>query len=75
LLIIVAGFNGFVFYNTRKQGSKIMLIAVFFSALAALVFMNKWGISRWYNHFDISHTLLALSAIFFYRGSVIAIGE
>jgi len=68
-MIIVLGFNGYVFYRTHSRGSRQMLIAVGFSALAALFFMNEWAISKWYNHFDISHTFMAISAYFFFKGS------
>ena len=69
LLIVVTSFNGYVYYKTRKKGSKLFLIAVGFSAIGALFFMNKWGISPWFNHFDISHTFMTLSAIYFYIGA------
>ena len=69
-MIIVLSFNSYVFYKTRHVGSIQFLIAVGFAAIAALVFMNEWAISKWYNHFDISHTFMAISAIFFYKGSI-----
>ncbi|HAF31193.1 MAG TPA: hypothetical protein DCG75_19310 [Bacteroidales bacterium] len=69
LLIIVFGFNLVVFLKSKKKGSKLFLIAVGFSALGALFFMNKWGFSPWFNHFDISHTLMTFSAYFFYLGA------
>ncbi len=69
LLIVVLSFNMIVFLKTRKKGSKLFLIAVGFSAIGALFFMNQWGISPWFNHFDISHTLMTISAIFFYLGA------
>lgn len=67
-MIVVLGFNGYVFYKTRDRGSKFFLIAVGFAAIAALFFMNEWGISKWFNHFDLSHTFMAFSAMFFYLG-------
>lgn len=69
LLIVVSSFNLTVFLKTRKKGSKLFLIAVGFSAIGALFFMNKWGFSPWFNHFDISHILMTLSAYYFYLGS------
>ena len=73
LLIIVASLNIYIYYRTRNRGSKLFLIAVGFSALAALVFMNKWSIHMWFNYLDLSHVLLTISAIFFYKGSRIII--
>lgn len=69
LLIVVTGFNLVVFIKTRKKGSKLFLIAVGFSAVGALFFMNEWGFSPWFNHFDISHIFMTCSAIFFYIGA------
>lgn len=69
LLIVVSGFNVTVFLKTRKKGSKLFLIAVGFSAIGALFFMNKWGFSPWFNHFDVSHTLMTCSAFCFYLGA------
>ncbi len=68
LLIVVTSFNLYVFWKQRTKGSRIFLIAVAFAALSALVFMNKWGISIWFTHFDISHLLMTISAWFFYKG-------
>ena len=69
LLIVVSSFNMAVFIKTRKKGSKLFLIAVGFSAIGALFFMNKWGLSPWFNHFDISHVFMTFSAICFYNGA------
>lgn len=73
LLVVVASFNTYVFYRTRSVGSRNYLIAVGISALSALIFMNEWGLHQWFNHFDISHCLMTLSAYFFFRGSMAAI--
>jgi hypothetical protein len=69
LLIVVASLNIFIFVRTRDPGSRLFIIAVAFSALGALVFMNEWSIHLWFNYLDLSHVLLAVSAYFFYRGS------
>lgn len=69
-MIIVLSFNAFVYYKTRNNGSKLFLMAVGFAAIAALFFMNKWALNKWYNHYDISHTFMAISAWLFYRGAI-----
>ncbi|MDA3954364.1 MAG: hypothetical protein PF485_12020 [Bacteroidales bacterium] len=69
LLVIVLSFNLVVFIKTRKKGSKLFLIAVGLSAIGALFFMNQWGLSPWFNHFDISHVFMTFSAIYFYKGA------
>jgi len=70
LLIVVFGFQGYVYLHTRSMGSRLFLIAVGISAGSALIFMNKWGIHAYLNHYDISHIMMAVSAYFFYKGSV-----
>ena len=70
LLIIVTSFNLLAYLKTKSEASKLFLIAVGISAISALIFMNEWGISIWFNHFDISHCLMAISAFVFYRGSL-----
>lgn len=69
-MIVVSSFNAFVFYKTRSKGSKSFLIAVGFAAIAALFFMNEWALCKWFNHIDISHSFMALSAYMFYRGAL-----
>lgn len=73
LLIVVASLNIFIYLRTRDPGSKLFIVAVTFSALGALVFMNQWSIHMWFNYLDLSHVLLAISAFFFYKGSRIII--
>ncbi|HEY9113557.1 MAG TPA: hypothetical protein VIN10_02590, partial [Bacteroidales bacterium] len=73
LLIVVFSFSLVVYLKTKSKGSRFFLMAVAFSAVGALIFMNKLGISIWFNHFDISHIFLAFSAWFFYKGSLLII--
>lgn len=75
LLIVVTSFNLFVYIKTKSPGSKDYLIAVGFSAVSALIFMNQWGLHKWFNHYDISHIGMTLGAWFFYRGSMKAIKD
>jgi hypothetical protein len=69
LLLFVASFSGFIYFKTKSKGSKLFLIAVLFAAISALFFMNKWSLHMWFNYLDISHTLMAVSAYLFYKGS------
>ncbi len=70
LLVVVTGFNSFIYYKTKSKASKLFLIAVSISALSAIVFMNQISINKWFNYFDISHSLMAISAYFFYLGAI-----
>jgi hypothetical protein len=73
LLIVVSSFNGYVYYRTKNEASKYFLIAVAISAVSALIFMNEWAPHKWFNHFDVSHCLMATSAWLFYKGAMKAI--
>ena len=69
LLVVVSSFNIYVYRKARTKGSRMFLIAVGFCGLSALIYMNEWDISKWFDHSDISHILLAISAFFFYQGA------
>jgi hypothetical protein len=75
LLIIVTSFNIVVYRRRKSEASKLFLYAVGVSAVSALFFMNEIGISIWFNHFDISHILMSISAFIFYKGSIIMIQD
>jgi hypothetical protein len=70
LLVIVTSFNFVVYRKRKSEASKLFLIAVGVSAISALIFMNEIGISKWFNHYDISHILMSISAFVFYKGSL-----
>ncbi|MEA3445234.1 MAG: hypothetical protein U9R19_10975 [Bacteroidota bacterium] len=68
LLFVVSSLNLYVFFKRKTLSSKLFLVAVGFAAIGALIYLNKWGISIWFNHFDISHVFMAISAFMFYKG-------
>jgi hypothetical protein len=70
LLAIVLPFHLFVYYKTRDRGSLIFIFAVLIASVAALIFMNRISLDRWFNHLDISHTLMAVAGIVFYKGAL-----
>lgn len=69
VMLVVGGFNLFGYLKTRKKGNKLFLIAVAFTAISALFFMNEWSLNVWFNHLDFSHTFMAIAAFFFYKGA------
>ena len=75
LLVVVGSLNTYIYYKTRDPGSRIFLVAVGFSALGALVFLSEWSIHKWFNYYDLSHVLLTVAAILFYRGSRVIISS
>ncbi|MBC8343357.1 MAG: hypothetical protein ISR55_08140 [Bacteroidetes bacterium] len=75
LLFVVGSFSTYVYFRTKSEGSKTFMIAVGVAAIAALFFMNQWGVSPWFNHLDISHTLMTIAAFIFYKGALKMIVE
>lgn len=69
LLIVVASLHFYVYRKTKSEASRLFLIAVGIAAISAIIYMNQWGISKWFNHSDISHVLLMVTAYLFYLGS------
>lgn len=56
--------------RTKNKGAKFFMIAVGHCALAAVIFIEKIGIHANFNHADVSHVFMAISAFYFYRGSL-----
>ncbi len=69
MLIVVAGFQGYVFYKTRHLGSYYFLVGIFWSTVGAVVYVQELAISRWFNHMDIGHVLMALTTWYCYLGA------
>lgn len=71
LIVFVMGFGMFNHLKRREDDDSDILMfiwAVGATTIASLFFMSKVGIDKWYNHVDISHTLMALAAYLFYIG-------
>lgn len=69
LMFVVLGLEGYLYYKTKNEASKFILIGIGIAAVAALFFMNHWVIHTWFNHIAASHTLMAVAAYFFYLGA------
>jgi hypothetical protein len=69
LLVVVFSFELYVFRKTKAEGSRLLLIAVLISAIAATVHLTELTINPWFNHLDFSHVLMAIAAYVFYLGA------
>jgi len=70
IMVVVFGFALFNFFRGNRGSVVInLLIGVLFALMAAMIFTMQIGISKWFNHMDISHVLMAITAIFFYRAA------
>ena len=68
LLVVVFSFELYVHKKTKGEGSRLLLIAVSISAVAATVHLTQLTINPWFNHLDFSHVLMAVAAYVFYLG-------
>lgn len=71
LLVFVFGFGIFNFIKRGHNRDVLYFLwAVGAAACAALFFSLKISINKWFNHVDISHIFMAISAFLFYLGFV-----
>jgi len=71
MLVVVGSFSYFLYRKTGSRGMLVLLGAVGVGFLSAIVFSFEWGLSPWFNHKDISHVILSLSAFSFYKGAAL----
>jgi len=71
MLVVVGSFSYFLYRKTGSRGMLILLGAVGVGFLSAIVFSFEWGLSPWFNHKDISHVILSISAFSFYKGAAL----
>lgn len=69
LLLVAAPLHTMAWRRKRDYGSRYILIAIFFAAVAMSFFVSKIGISKWFNHSDIAHIFLTISAYCTYLGA------
>ncbi len=70
LLVVVQGFCIYNFYRgNRARSLRLFSYAVFLCIIAAVIFNTHLSISKWFNYADISHVLMALASLLFYRGA------
>jgi hypothetical protein len=69
LLLVVGSFSVFIYRRTKSRGSLLFIWAVITCTVACLVFVLHIAPSVWFNHMDLSHIFLAITAVLFYLGS------
>ncbi|MFN8257358.1 MAG: hypothetical protein U0W24_16815 [Bacteroidales bacterium] len=70
LMFVVLSLQTFLFIKTRNPASKKLLIAVGLAAIAAIFFMTKPHLWKWFRYIDVSHLFMALSAYYFFQGAI-----
>ena len=70
IMVVVFGFALFNFFKGNRGPVVMNLVGGVISALlAAVIFTMRISISEWFNYVDISHVLMAVTAIFFYKAA------
>lgn len=69
LLFITLPLHSIVYLKTQNTGSGIISINILFLILVAFIYVNEFSLGLWFNHLDITHSLLVLSMYLFYVGA------
>jgi hypothetical protein len=65
MVTILEAFN---YFKTKSKLSSNMIIGVSFTVLAIIIHSAKIGISKWFNHMDISHVFLGIAVCIMIKG-------
>lgn len=60
--------------GTGSAGRKVFMTGIVLGILPAIVYSRQIAFSQWYNHHDLSHTLIAVVIYRMYRG-IMLLGE
>ena len=69
MVAVVGSLSFFIFQKTSSRGVVIVMAAVGFGIVSALIFSFELGLGPWFNHQDISHLILSFSAYNMYKGA------
>ena len=56
------------YFKTKSKLSSNMIIGVSFTVVAIIIHSAKIGISKWFNHMDISHVFLGIAVCIMIKG-------
>jgi len=69
MVVLVGYLSSVVYRETKNRGVLVLMGAVGVGIFSAVVFSFEWGFSPWFNHRDVSHMILIISAYILYRGA------
>jgi len=75
ILLITGTFYGFVYFKTRQKGSRLYLVGIAWSLMGSIIFLTQTGFGKWFNHLDISHVLMSITGMYFYKASLLIIED
>ena len=58
----------FAYYKVKIRASKIIIIALLYSAVPGFVYANQISLSQWFNYHDLSHVLMAIFMAIMFLG-------
>jgi len=70
IMFVVLSLQLIIYLKTKNTASKTILIAVAFAAAAAMFFITKVQLFKWFNYNDVSHVLMSISAFIFLQGAL-----
>lgn len=71
MVVVVGSLSYFIYQKTGNKGVLVLMGAVGVGFLSVVIFSFQWGLSPWFNHNDISHVILSLSAFSLYKGAAL----
>ncbi|MEA1874614.1 MAG: hypothetical protein U9N51_09350 [Bacteroidota bacterium] len=70
IMFIVGSYSVYTYWKSKSKASKIFIGAVAFAVVSSIIYLQEWSIDIWFNYLDASHTLMAVAAFIFYKGSI-----
>lgn len=68
--LVVLPLHAYAWWKTGASGSRIISLSVCFASIAAITYTFTLSPHIWFNHLDVSHTVMAISLWFFYKGTL-----
>jgi hypothetical protein len=69
LAIIAAPMFAINYWKLKDKGSLTILVGIGIFSISAIVFTSKLSISKWFNHVDLTHVILAIAVWTIYKGA------
>ena len=73
LFCVVGSLSYYIYQKTGSRGVVRFMVAVILALTSAFFFSYEWGFSPWFNHNDIGHVILILSALIIYKGATLVL--
>jgi hypothetical protein len=70
IMFIVGSYSVYMYWKSKSKASKIFIWAVVFAVISSIIYLQEWSIDIWFNYLDAAHTLMAVAAFIFYKGSI-----